>query len=373
MTGPSPSTRRACRIPDDLWLAVEGGEQLIDAVAAQLDPYALETIGRDSPAMTLRELAHRPPLRELQNLAGDGWVTAHDGERLFVVVDGRCCSLPSGDGVMLIESGFPIRRLMSIVRPALQLALLERGTPVLHAACVELDGRAVLIAGWSESGKTETALALLERGGSFVSDKWTLLLPGARAGAFPIGVGIRRWVLQYLPRLRSGLPRGPRMQLLAAGIASAATAPIRGRSWGGPMGLVASATRRAVELGDRASLSPTQVRAAYGDTQDPTRTLPIGLIAVLRTGLSPGVTVDDGDAARLATRLAVSAATEREPFVALRRRAAYADARPAMTDDLVARDTAAIEDVFGGVPLVEVTAPFPSDPREVAREIAARL
>jgi len=29
--------------------------------------------------------------------------------------------------------------------------------------------------------------------------------------------------------------------------------------------------------------------------------------------------------------------------------------------------------VIADVPLVEVTAPFPTDPREVARQIAARL
>jgi hypothetical protein len=250
---------------------------------------------------------------------------------------------------------------------------LERGTPVLHAACIEMDDRAVLIAGWSESGKTETALALAELGGKFLSDKWTLLLPGGRAGAFPIGVGIRRWVLRYLPQLRSGLPGGARTQLRAAAIASAATAPTRGRSWRGPIGLVADATRRAVELGDRAGLSPSQVRAAYGDTRDATRTPPIGLIAVLRNSPVAGVTVEDGDALRLASRLAVSAATEREPFIALHRRAAYAEARPARMDDLVARDAVAIEAVLTSAPLIEVTAPFPTDPREVAREIAARL
>ncbi|MDQ3691487.1 MAG: hypothetical protein M3406_15940 [Chloroflexota bacterium] len=366
-------TLRAFRIPDGSWLFVDGNGSFVDAVAHQLDPYVPHPNGGDAPLLTIRERTERPSLRELQNLAGDGWMTGSDGDHLFIVAEGRTCSVPDGNGLMEVESGFPTRRLMSVVRPALQLALLERGTSVLHAACVEVDGRAVLVAGWSESGKTETALALVERGASFLSDKWTLLLPGARAGAFPIGVGIRRWVLQYLPQLRSGLPRSARTQLRAAAVVSAATAPIRGRSWRGPLGLAAEVTRRAVELGDRAGLSPTQVRAAYGDTQDPMRIPPIGLIAVLRNSRSAEVVVEDGNAARLAIRLAVSAATEREPFMALRRRAAYAEALPPTTADIVARDAAAIEPVIAGVPLVEVTAPFPTDPREVAREIAARL
>lgn len=373
MTEAKPVTRRSFRVPDDRWVVVEGGEAFVDAIAYQLDPYPAQEIDADAPLLTIREQAGPPSLRELQNLAGDGWVTGHDGERLFTVANGRACSLPDGDGLMLVESGFPTRRLMSVVRPAIQLALLQLGTPVLHAACVEMEGRAVLVAGWSESGKTETALALVERGGSFLSDKWTLLLPGARAGAFPIGVGVRRWVLRYLPQLRRGLAGGARVQLRAAAIASAATAPIRGRSWRGALGRVADVTRRAVELGDRAGLSPAQLRAAYGDAHDPMRTPPIGCIAVLRTGLSADLTIEDGNAARLATRLAESAATEREPFFALHRRAAYAEGRPAMIDELVARDAMAIEAVLAGVPLIEVTAPFPTDPREVAQEIAARL
>ena len=75
----------------------------------------------------------------------------------------------------------------------------------------------------------------------------------------------------------------------------------------------------------------------------------------------------------MATRLALSAATEREPYTALLRRTAYAEARQATTDGLLASDTAAIESVLAGVPLIEVTAPFPTDPREVASEIADRL
>lgn len=369
----SPSTRRMVRIHEDVHLFIEGGEQFVDAVGQALDPYALQPMERRAPTLTIRQRSAPLELRELQNLAGDGWVTAYDGHTLYVLAGGRTCSFPGDDGVIEVEPGFPMRRLMTVVRPALQLALLERGTPVLHASCVEVDGRAVLVAGWSESGKTETALALVERGGSFVSDKWTLLLPGPRAGAFPIGIGIRRWVLRYLPQLRAALPGRARTQLRAAAIASAVTRPIRSSSWRGPLELLVDATRRAIELGDRTGLSPTQLRAAYGDTENPTRTPPIGLIAVLRNGLSAHVAVADGEAERLAVRLAVSAATEREPFMALRRRAAYAAARPATSDELLARDAAAIEAILDGVPLAEVTAPFPTDPRDVARKIASLL
>ena len=48
-------------------------------------------------------------------------------------------------------------------------------TEALHASTVAIDGRAVLIAGPSGSGKSDLALRLLDRGFSLVSDDQTLV------------------------------------------------------------------------------------------------------------------------------------------------------------------------------------------------------
>jgi len=45
----------------------------------------------------------------------------------------------------------------------------------VHASCVAIGGRAVLIAGPSGSGKSDLALRLIERGASLVSDDYTIL------------------------------------------------------------------------------------------------------------------------------------------------------------------------------------------------------
>ena len=45
----------------------------------------------------------------------------------------------------------------------------------LHASCVAIDGRAVLIAGPSGSGKSDLALRMLDRGFGLVSDDRTIL------------------------------------------------------------------------------------------------------------------------------------------------------------------------------------------------------
>lgn len=50
----------------------------------------------------------------------------------------------------------------------------------LHASCVAIDGRGVLIEGRSGSGKSDLALRLIDRGAVLVSDDYTLL---RRSGA----------------------------------------------------------------------------------------------------------------------------------------------------------------------------------------------
>jgi serine kinase of HPr protein (carbohydrate metabolism regulator) len=71
----------------------------------------------------------------------------------------------------------------------------------LHASCVAINGRAVLIEGPSGSGKSDLALRLIDRGGKLVSDDYTLLVrdkdrliarpPATIAGRIEIrGIGI---------------------------------------------------------------------------------------------------------------------------------------------------------------------------------------
>ena len=320
------------------------------------------------------------PILEQQGPANDDLTTGTDGRRLFVLSDGRRCSIPDAleEGPIRFDydPGFTLWRVFrTAVRPASQVAFAASGRGVaVHAATVTIDGGAIVVAGWSETGKTETALGLMELGASFLSDKWTLLGPDATASAFPISVGIRRWALRYLPTLRSSLTRSARVQFRAAGVASLALEPVANRSSGSrTAGMVADGARRVLAIGDRAAFEVDELRTAYGQTDDPERVAPVRLVVALRTIPGDDVRVQSAEPAEVAARLARTAAYERRPYFELLQRAGYAlPDRPALRqDDAIAADEALLRAVFEKVPVMIVDAPFPTDPRRVADAILA--
>lgn len=51
--------------------------------------------------------------------------------------------------------------------------MTQLSSDLLHASCVAIDGRAVLLSGRSGSGKSDLALRLIDRGAMLVSDDYT--------------------------------------------------------------------------------------------------------------------------------------------------------------------------------------------------------
>jgi hypothetical protein len=347
-------------------------------VANQMDPFVRRaTPGRPSDVVLEATLRRDGPLLDIQNPARDATVTASDGERFYVLVDGRACVVPNPIRDRPVrfsyEPGFPVRRIYAaLVRPAMHVGLMRRDAVAVHSAAVEMDGRAVLIAGWSESGKTETALALLEAGARFVSDKWSVLGTDGEVSAFPINVGVRRWALAYLPSLRAALPGAARAQLAVAGIAAAVSRPARERVNPGRAAMLAT---RAVALADRAALTPTELRAAYRQADDPTRRVALGTTAILTTVPGPEVVCEPADSAWAAARLARSAAFERRELFAMLERRRYAFPRETenLIERAIAEETRLLERALGSGQTLELRAPFPVDPRTVAEALMRRL
>jgi hypothetical protein len=351
-------------------------------VTDELDPFPpLPFTGETDVVMERAPAGWRPALVDVQGLAPDGSISGSDGRSLYAIIEDRVASIPDPwrDDVLRFgyQPGFPVIRLFSsLIRPTLQVGMLHRQAATVHAASVEIDGSAVLVAGWSESGKTETALALMERDARFVSDKWTVVSSDGMAAPFPISVGVRRWVLAYLPTLRRAMPRRSSARFLVAGAARAVITPIlRSRGRGRLFGLASQAVRQGLALADRVALTPTELRNVYGQRDDATRRLPLRMVVLLTTvpnGTRPGLKVADRD--WVIERLVRTAAFERRAFVAWHERAAFAFPSRSTDPSLwIDRERGLLLDALRSVELVHVEAPFPTDPRPVADVILERL
>jgi hypothetical protein len=362
--------------------SLDDDDRVARYMRGQMAPFEpTEAVGsRPADVVLAPSIEDTGPILEEQRPADDDLTTGTDGRRLYVLSKGRRCSIPDAldEGPIRFDydPGFPLWRVFrTAVRPAMQVAVATSGRAVaVHAATVTLDGGAIVVAGWSESGKTETALGLMERGASFLSDKWTLLGSDGVASAFPISIGIRRWVLDYLPTLRSSLTRAARLQFTAAGLASLVLEPLAGRSAPSrTSGFVADGARRAMALGDRAAFEVAELRTAYGQTDDPERAVPVRLVVALRTVPGGEVHVRSAEPGEIAARLARSAAYERRHYFELLQRAGYGlpDRPAAPQDRAIAADEAPLRALFDRLRVVVVDAPFPTDPRRIADAILA--
>src|SRR5439155_1242385 len=83
-----------------------------------------------------------------------------------------------------------------------------------------------------------------------------------------------------------------RAQLRVAGALAAATAPLRRRD-----GRAAEVLERGVALADRAGVSPTALRAAYGQVDDPARRVPLRALVVLLTSADGRLRAEPADPA----------------------------------------------------------------------------
>jgi hypothetical protein len=79
----------------------------------------------------------------------------------------------------------------SLTTIALMELLERRGRYSLHAACLARDGRGLLLAGPTGSGKSTLTLALLRAGLEFVADDTVFLTPAGDVLGFPDAVAIR--------------------------------------------------------------------------------------------------------------------------------------------------------------------------------------
>jgi hypothetical protein len=97
----------------------------------------------------------------------------------------------------------------------LNLTALVNGALPLHAGAFELDGRGVLVTGWSKGGKTELLMAAAGAGARYVGDEWVYLTSDGLMHGIPEPVRLWDWHLAQLPDVRRTLGPGDRLKLAA--------------------------------------------------------------------------------------------------------------------------------------------------------------
>lgn len=355
-----------------------------DALAAsgELDPCPPAAAGGEADLDISRQRAVAAPATAARaGDGGDGWISAFADGRLHLarrgggacVVDGRPGELPLH---VTADAALPAWALMrGVVRPLLQLGLPARGAGSVHAAAVARPGAGVLIAGWSESGKTELALALAERGWSVLADKWTVVDEQRRMAPFPVRAGIRGWVLEYLPQLRSALPLRARVRIGAAGRLSRTVERLAGAA-GNPRSPLAGAavdmTRAACAQGERLSMTLSALQELYGSAPPDPPHPPVTLVVVLRTVTSGPPVARPLSAQEALPAMHESAAYERRDALGLLLRRRFGGG-----DDAVQHAAAVERDLLAtalaDVPFVELCCRFPSDPRLIAALVESHL
>jgi dolichol-phosphate mannosyltransferase len=106
------------------------------------------------------------------------------GDRIQVVV-----------GPMLVRS--PHVLYTNIIEALLRFVMVSRGYMLLHSACLELDGRGVMLSALTDTGKTGTILRLLrENESKFLSDDMTILSAQGVALSYPKPLTISQHTLR---------------------------------------------------------------------------------------------------------------------------------------------------------------------------------
>lgn len=94
-------------------------------------------------------------------------------------------------------------RSFSLLMPMLSMTALAKGFVTLHASAVTYRGTGILMAGWSECGKTTAMLGLASKAAEFIGDEWVLLDgDGRKMYGLPAEIELSFSQMESLPHTR---------------------------------------------------------------------------------------------------------------------------------------------------------------------------
>lgn len=337
---------------------VDGDPSDIEVVGRQLGPLP-RRLERD-PDLTIRFVDRLVPAGRLHLLgardagwADDGFYVLRSRKRPTVVrfpVDtlGR----PSE---IVCERGLPA---VPYLIAALNMAVLANGGLPLHAAAFELDGRGVLVTGWSKGGKTELLMAATRAGARYIGDEWVYLTADGRMHGIPEPVRLWDWHLEQLPDVRDGLGRAERARLgllpLAGRVERVLPRRVRRSAPGRVLG-------KAVPIIDGQRHVDLRPERLFGPLGTLTGTLDHVLFVVAADG--PDITVGPIDPGEVARRMVFSLLHERLDLttLALQARFARPDVEPGFLADVESLQRDRLTAFLAGRPAHRIVHPYPVD------------
>ena len=337
---------------------VDGDPADVEAVARQLGPLP-RTLERD-PDLTVRFVDRLEPTGRLHLLGARdvGW--ADDGFYVLrsrkqpAVVRFPIASLGSPSEIVC-ERGLPA---VPYLIAALNVAVLANGGLPLHAAAFELDGRGVLVTGWSKGGKTELLMAATRAGARYIGDEWVYLTADGGMHGIPEPVRLWDWHLAQLPDVRASLGRAERVRLgllPVAGRVERALPRVVRRSMPGRV------LHKAVPVIDGQRHVDLRPERLFGPLGSLSGRLDHVLFVVAADG--PGITVEPIDPDEVARRMVFSLLHERLDLttLALQARFARPELDPGILEDLEAIQRGRLGTFLAGRPAHRIVHPYPVD------------
>jgi hypothetical protein len=268
-----------------------------------------------------------------------------------------------GPGAEIVcERGIPaVPHLLATVN----LVLLTQDVLPLHATAIEVDGRGILVTGWSKGGKTETLLAATSHGARYVGDEWVHLPPDGRMLGLPEPIRLWAWQLAQRPDLLASRSAAERGRLRGWTTVSRLADTVAERSWKGS-GVV---RRVAPALGRQAYLQvpPADLFGADGMVSSAR----LDAVVLVLSHESPDTVVHEVEQGEIARRMAASLAEERAPLMVHYRQFRYAfpDRSSPLLESAGETEARLLAERLDGVPSAKVTHPHPCDVQELGRAV----
>jgi len=249
------------------------------------------------------------------------------------------------------------------------LVALSKEVLPLHASAFVIDQTGVLVTGWSKGGKTESLLAAMAEGASYVGDEWVYLTDDGTMFGLPEPMRVWSWQFDQFPQLRTARPATQRLRLrgweAAAVVAEAATRTAFPHA-------ASAVARKAAPMLRR----QTCLRVAPGQLFGADKMLPrahMDAVVLVASHDSPLITVTAAGSGEVTRRMAASLTEERAALSSEYHRFRYAcpDQRSWVLEGAADTERRLLSALFDRRPAVSVTHPYPCDLRKLGRSVVA--